>query len=205
MRNWCAALAVSALLALPLCARQNSDGASGTETAAAASPAIPVPADITPASRNLFALPEAPRPKPFPADAKSSEKTPPGMLVPEFEIAGMFDYVNFNPGGGFSSFNNYGGSGSFTWNATRYLGLTEELGGLNYNRSVNGVSEHGGMTTFLIGPRLNLRRFNYFVPFAEFLIGSAHAGRQMTGDNSENSFALVTGGGVDIALSLIHI
>ncbi len=201
MRNWCAAVVVSALLALPLCARQNNDGTSGTETAAATSPAIPVPADITPASRSLFALPEAPRPKPLPADSKSSEKTPPGKLVAKFEIGGMFDYVNFNPGEGFSSFNNYGGSGSFTWNTTRYLGLTEELGGLNFNRSVNGVSEHGGITTFLFGPRLNLRRFDYFIPFAEFLVGSAHAGIPMTGTNSETSFALAAGGGVDIALS----
>ncbi len=145
MRNWCAAVAVSALLALPVCARQaqqNGDGASAAAatTAAEKSPAKTSAGDITPAARNLFALPESPRPKPFPADTNSSDDKAPGQITPRFEIAGMFDYVNFNPGGGFSSFNNYGGSGSFTWNASRWIGLTEELGGLNYNRNVNGTT-----------------------------------------------------------------
>jgi outer membrane protein OmpA-like peptidoglycan-associated protein len=204
MRNWCAAVAVTALLALPMGAQQalkNGDGASAAAATAEKSPAKPAAGDITPASRNLFALPESPRPKPFPADAKTGSDTPPGRITPKFEIAGMFDYVNFNPGGGFSSFNNYGGSGSFTWNASRWIGLTEELGGLSYNRNVNGSSIHGGITTYLVGPRLNLRKFDYFIPWAEFLLGGAHAGPPMTGTVSQSSFTLAAGGGVDIALT----
>ena len=199
MRTWCAAVAVSALLALPLCAQQKGDGA-GAATAANGL-AKPSAGDITPASRTLFALPEAPQPKPFPAGAKSSADTPPGRIVPRFEIAGMFNYVNFNPGNPFGSFNNYGGSGSFTWNVSRWVGLTEELGGLSYNRTVNGISNSGGTTTFLLGPRLNLRKFDYFVPFAEFLLGGAHVGPPMTGNTSQTAFALAAGGGVDIVLS----
>ncbi len=198
MRNWCLAVAVSALLALPVCAQQgqpNGDGAA--EKNAAKTNA----GDITPVSRNLFALPDAPRPKPFPAGAKSGGDTPPGRVVPKFEVGGMFDYVNFNPGGGFSSFNNYGASGSFTWNMTRWVGLTEEIGGLGYTRNVNGSSLHGENATFLVGPRLNLRRFDYFVPFAEFLLGGAHAGSQMTGTSGQSAFALAAGGGVDVVLS----
>ena len=201
MRTWCVAVVVSALLALPLCAQQNGDGASAAATAAEKSPAKTNGGDITPASRNLFALPDAPRPKPLPSDAKSNDNTPPGRLVPRYEVTGMFDYVNFNPGGGFASFNNYGGSGAFTWNATRWLGLTEELGGLSYNRIVNGTTLHGGITTFLAGPRVNFRRFDYFVPFVELMVGAGHAGPEMTGSNSQTAFALVAGGGVDIALT----
>jgi outer membrane protein OmpA-like peptidoglycan-associated protein len=201
MRTWCVAVVVSALLALPLCAQQNGDGASAAATAAEKSPAKTNGGDITPASRNLFALPDAPRAKPLPSDAKSNDNTPPGRLVPRYEVTGMFDYVNFNPGGGFASFNNYGGSGAFTWNATRWLGLTEELGGLSYNRIVNGTTLHGGITTFLVGPRVNFRRFDYFVPFVELMVGAGHAGPEMTGSNSQTAFALVAGGGVDIALT----
>src|SRR5271163_4636013 len=198
MRNWCVAVAVSALLALPVCAQQaqqNGDGASAAAAAASAekSPAKTNGGDITPASRNLFALPDAPRPKPFPSDAKSNDDTPPGKIVPKFEIAGMFDYVNFNPGGGFESFNNFGGSGAFTWNVSRWVGLTEELGGLSYNRNVNGSSIHGGITSYLIGPRLNLRKFNYFIPYAEFLLGGAHGGPPMTGTASQSSFSIAAG------------
>ncbi|MGB2670275.1 MAG: OmpA family protein [Candidatus Acidiferrum sp.] len=204
MRNWCAAFAVSALLALPLCAQQNGDGASAAAATATAEKiaAKTSGGDITPASRNLFAMPETPRPKPFPADAKSDNDTSVGLIVPRFEVAGMFDYVNFNPGGGFSSFNNYGGSGSFTWNPSRWLGLTEEIGSLNYHRQIVNVgSGSGTLSTYLIGPRLNLRKFDHFVPFAEFLIGSAHAGPSLTGDSSANSFALSAGGGVDVVLT----
>jgi outer membrane protein OmpA-like peptidoglycan-associated protein len=202
MRNLCVAVAVSALLALPLCAQQNGDGASPAAAAAEAKSVGKTHAgDITPASRNLFALPDAPRPKPFPGGAKSKDDTPPGRITPKFEVAGMFDYVNFNPGGTISSFNNYGGSGSGVWNISRWVGLTEELGGLSYNRTFNGKSLHGGITTFLGGPRLNLRMFDRFVPFAEFLLGGAHAGSQMTGTSSQTAFALAAGGGVDIVLS----
>jgi outer membrane protein OmpA-like peptidoglycan-associated protein len=113
----------------------------------------------------------------------------------------MFNYVNFNPGNPFDSFSNYGGSGSFTWNPSRWVGLTEELGGLSYNRNVNGTTTTGGITTFLLGPRLNMRRFDYFVPFAEFLLGGAHVGPPMTGDASQTAFTLAAGGGVDVILS----
>jgi len=162
-------------MALPMCAQQvqqNGDGASAAAATASAekSPAKVTGGDIAPASRNLFALPESPRPKPSPAGAKSSGDTPPGRIVPKFEIAGMFDYVNFNPGGGFSNFNALGGSGAFAWNVSRWLGFTEELGGLSFDRNVNGSTVHGGTTNFLIGPRLNMRKFDYFVPFAEFLL-----------------------------------
>jgi outer membrane protein OmpA-like peptidoglycan-associated protein len=113
----------------------------------------------------------------------------------------MFNYVNFNPGNPFDPFSNYGGSGSFTWNPSRWVGLTEELGGLSYNRNVNGTTTTGGITTFLLGPRLNMRRFDYFVPFAEFLLGGAHVGPPMTGDASQTAFTLAAGGGVDVILS----
>jgi outer membrane protein OmpA-like peptidoglycan-associated protein len=201
MRNWCLAVAVSALLALPVCAQQNGDGAGAAAATGEKANAKLNVGDIRPASRNLFAIPESPRPKPFPAGAKSNEDTPPGKVVPRYEIAGMFDYVNFHPGGGLQSFSNYGGSGSFTWNPSRWIGLTEELGGLSYNRNVNGTSTHGGITTFLLGPRLNLRKFDYFIPFAEFLLGGAHAGPPMTGADSQSAFAIAAGGGVDVALT----
>ncbi|MGB2643019.1 MAG: OmpA family protein [Candidatus Acidiferrum sp.] len=202
MRNWCVAVAASFLLALPLCARQNNDdGASAPAAAAERLPAGLTPADITPAARNLFALPEAPRPKPAPDSAKANDEAP-GQLVPRYEIAGSFVYLDFNPNGGFSSFNNYGGAGSFTWNANRWLGLTEEFTALDYHRQVVNVgSSSGTLNSYLLGPRLNWRKFDYFVPFTELLIGVAHAGPALTGNNSESAFALEAGGGVDVALT----
>lgn len=200
MRNWCVAVAASFLLALPICAHQNNDEGSSSPAATGENlPANLTPADITPAARNLFALPADPRPKPAPAAANDEA---PGRVVPRYEIAGSFVYINFNPNGGFSSFNNYGGAGSFTWNANRWLGLTEEFSALDYHRQVVNVgSASGTLTSYLFGPRLNMRKFDYFVPFAELLIGEAHSGAALTGNNSQTAFALEAGGGVDVALT----
>ncbi|MGA2096270.1 MAG: OmpA family protein [Candidatus Acidiferrum sp.] len=207
MRNWCAAAVMSAFFVLPVCARQNNSGTDGGDGSAAA-PATAVKAsgdvavgDITPAARNLFALPESPRPQPFPSGTVGSADSAPGLLVPKFEVAGMFNYVNYNPGDPFQTFSAYGGSGSFTWNVNKWLGFTEELGGLSYNRNVNGSSIHGGLTTFLAGPRLNIRKFKYFVPFGEFLLGGTHAGVPLTGTSGQSSFSILAGGGVDVVLT----
>ena len=205
MRNWCAAAALAALVALPVSAQQNTgvsgDGANTVaESASSSSPKLNA-GDITPAARNLFALPAAARAaKPFPADHKTGSDTPPGRLTPRYEIAGMFNYANFHPGGGFPSFNAFGGSGEFVWNPSRWVGLVEQIGGLSYRRNVNGLHQEGGVSTLLVGPRLNLRR-DYFVPFAEFLLGAGHVGVPFTGTESQSSFTLLAGGGVDIVFT----
>jgi hypothetical protein len=208
MRRWCLTVAISAMLAWPVCAQQKEsgagDGPKSTEDGAAKSTArlhTTESANGAPASRNLFGLPEAPpRATPFPAAAGSADAEAPGRLVPKYEAAGMYSYVNFNPGDPFLSFNNHGATGSFAYNATRWVGLTAELGGYHFDRSVNGRIS-GSWVTYLFGPRLNLRKFDHFVPFAEFLVGGSHSGVEVTGDNSDQSaFAMATGGGVDVVL-----
>jgi len=57
------------------------------------------------------------------------------------------------------------------------------------------------MQTYLFGPRLNLRRFDHFVPFGEVLFGAAHGSSQVTGDKSQGAFAMAIGGGVDVVLT----
>jgi outer membrane protein OmpA-like peptidoglycan-associated protein len=203
MRTWCL-LAMSTLLALPASAQQKgSDGndeAKSTNDAAAKGNAN---AATAPVSRNVFALPAVPRATPFPAAAgSSSDESAPGRLVPRYEVAGGYSYVNFDPGNPFDSFSNHGATGSFAYNATRWLGLTAELGGYNFSRTVSPSSVNGSWLTYLFGPRLNLRRFDHFVPFAEFLVGASHAGVEVTGDagGDKSTFALAAGGGVDVVL-----
>jgi outer membrane protein OmpA-like peptidoglycan-associated protein len=193
-----------ALLSLPLAAQEKNSGANNengreaiaknTDESTSLSGAMRLP------RRNILALPDAPRPTPFPAAAGSTNE-PPGRLVPRYELAAGYTYVNFNPGGPFASFNNHGGSGSFAYNASRYLGLVAEFAGYNFERNIIGTNFRGSWNTWLFGPRLNLRRFNYFVPFAEFLVGGSHADRQLTGNSAQNAFALAAGGGVDVVFS----
>jgi OmpA family len=113
----------------------------------------------------------------------------------------LFSYINFHPGSGFNSFSNNGGTGSFTYNVSRWLGLNGEAGAYGFSRSVPTGSVEGGFQTYLFGPRLNLRRFDYFVPFAEFLVGGFRGDGQVTGTSKQSSFALATGGGVDVVFT----
>ena len=222
MRNWCATVVLGALLALPLCAQQKDASTAGksndkVESTSAAS-ATASDFSIAPASRTLFAMPAAATPRP--ADEMSDWQNNPwnrhawGLLTPKWEIAGLFQYINFAPQS-FNNFNNYGATGSFTYNANKWLGLTAEIGGYHLTRQIFGAPVQnpdgsvtyalqtitGGWQTYMAGPRLNLRHFDHFVPFLEVMFGAAHAGQQMTGiSGSQNSFALAAGGGVDVIL-----
>jgi outer membrane protein OmpA-like peptidoglycan-associated protein len=204
MRKWCATLGMGALFALPLFAQQKDESAAKSASeAAAAADAPAAPESAAPATRGIFALPVVPKATPFPGPqaAATKDTRTPGQLVPKYEINGGYSYINFNPGDQFNNFNNHGGSGGFTYNANRVLGLTAEVAGYNYHRDVNGNNIGGGLTTYLFGPRLNLRRFDHFVPFGEFLFGGANGGGALTGGRSQNVFAMAAGGGVDVVLT----
>jgi outer membrane protein OmpA-like peptidoglycan-associated protein len=206
MRKWCAATAVAALLAFPLFGQQKDDSANQPPTETTAS-ADPPSATAARATRGVFALPAAPKATPFPgpqaaAKTDKNDDDAPGRLVPRYELAGGYSYINLFPGDPFNSFGNQGATGGFTYNANRYLGLTGELGGYSFDRSVNGSQITGGvLNTYLFGPRLNLRRFDHFVPFGEFLVGGAHGGSEITGGPDQNAFALAAGGGVDVVFT----
>ena len=211
MRKSCLILAMGAFLAVPLCAQQKSSGTGEGNNGAAAekSAAANKPAATSNAVpiKGVFASPAVPRPTPFPGPAATTKDTrPPGRLVPKYEIAGMYDYINFSPGSPFANFNNHGASGSFTYNFSKWLGLTGELGGSQFDRNLfpatgTNTGFTGGMVSYLFGPRLNLRKFDHFVPFGEFLAGGTHGGIELAGINGQNAFAIATGGGLDVVLT----
>src|SRR5438045_1032658 len=119
-------LAGIALLSLPVTAQETNTTTSNADNhdaiAKNTSDSSSVAGAVRLRPRNIRALPDAPRPTPFPAAADNSNE-PPGRLVPRYELAAGYSYVNFSPGSPFGSFNNHGGSGSFAYNASRYLGL----------------------------------------------------------------------------------
>ena len=210
MRRLCLMMAVGALFALPGWAQQGDDQTKAKKSSDDSAAATPATSDsnAAPDASRSFAVPDPPRPNPFPsptpapAGSSSSSDSAPGRLTPKYELAGMYSYINFNPGNSFPNFNNNGGTGSFTYNLNPYLGLTAEAGFYSFERRVVpavGKTE-GGFQTFMAGPRLNLRR-DHFVPFAEVLFGALRASGQVTGDNRYNSFALAAGGGVDIVFN----
>ena len=207
MRKSLVVLAMGAFLALPLMAQQKNDG-SGAASSPAEKGAIPekkAESEVVPV-KGIFALPATPRPTPFPGPVDSSKDTrAPGRLVPKYELAFTYDFISFAPGNPFANFNNHGGAGSFTYNFSKWLGLTGELGGYQFQRNLSPVTGsnaavNGGFLTYLFGPRLNWRRFDRFVPFAEFLVGGAHGGTDL-GGQEQNAFAIATGGGLDVVLT----
>src|SRR5260370_23078074 len=136
MRNWCAAVAMSALLAFPVCAQQKSRAAADETTSAATAAEKSAPSNNAAgsgkavAAKGVFALPATPRPAPFPGPAEAAADTrAPGRLVPRYEFAGMYDYINFAPGDPFANFNSHGGAGSLHYNASRGVGPTRRVGG----------------------------------------------------------------------------
>jgi len=214
MRKWCAIVAMGALIALPLGAQQKDASNATNSKSAESTNAVPAnDFSVAPASPSLFAMP-APAAKP--ADVFSDwsnnawNRHAWGRLTPRFEVAGMFSYINFNPGA-FRNFNELGATGSFAYNANRWLGIVGEVGGYRFDRQVfildtttntaSLATISGNMQTYLFGPRLNLRRFDHFVPFGEVLFGAAHGSSQLTGDKSQGAFALAVGGGVDVVLT----
>jgi hypothetical protein len=206
MRRWCLTVAIGALLVLPVSAQQRDENANqpakpAADAAAENSGNTAQPASVAPTT-GIFAVPAVPRATPFPAPASSSgDDSTPGRLTPKFELAALYSYINFNPGGGFTSFNNNGGTGSFTYNASRWVGLTAEVGDYSFSRRVTAGKVEGGFLTYLFGPRLNLRRFDHFVPFAELLVGGFRGDGQITGAGRQSSFALAAGGGLDVVFT----
>jgi hypothetical protein len=216
MRKWCATVAMGALFALPICAQQKVASTSDytSNNAAESTNAVPV-SDfrIAPASPNLFATPE---PSAMPADTYSDwannawNRHAWGRLTPKFEAAGMFSYINFNPGP-FRSWNDYGGTGTFAYNVTKWLGIVGEVGGYRFDRQIYVLNTatstyslatiSGNMQTYLVGPRLNLRLFDHFVPFGEVLFGGGHGSSEVTGNGSQGGFTMAAGGGLDVVLT----
>src|SRR5258706_15538686 len=113
-------------LSLPLTAQENNTAASKIDSrepiAKTTGEAPTPPAAVRLRSRNIFALPDAPHPTPFPAAAGSTDE-PPGRLLPRYEVAGGYSYVNYNPGGPFGSFDNNGGFFSAVSNPFPYFCL----------------------------------------------------------------------------------
>lgn len=208
MRNWCLAAAMAALLALPgLAQQQNGNTNKSAVEVSSNIEAPPAPSVSSSGTRGIFAVPAIPRTTPFPGpqaakDKKgSADSTPPGRLVPKFEVSAGYSYIDFNPGQGFTNFNSHGANGGFSYNATSLLGLTAEVAGYSFSRHANGNAQDGGLTTYLFGPRLNIRHFDHFVPFGEALFGGVRGDSQLTGTSDQNAFALALGGGVDVLLT----
>jgi outer membrane immunogenic protein len=132
------------------------------------------------------------------------------QTIDRLEIGGNYSYVRTNaPPGGCGCFSLNGGAGWVGYDLTPKLGtgslaLIGEFGG-GHASDVNSTTANLTLTSYMAGPRLAWRR-GMVSPFAQILLGGAHASGELTPTSagtsgSANSFAMAAGGGVDIRLT----
>jgi hypothetical protein len=114
------------------------------------------------------------------------------------DVGVAYSYLRYNPAtSGIKSFSMNGGSASVAYNFNNWLSGVADIGGYSKHNVVgNGVS--GTLSTYLFGPRVSLNRYGRFTPFAQVLVGVAHANdRFLTTGGSQTPFAAAIGGGLD--------
>jgi outer membrane immunogenic protein len=122
------------------------------------------------------------------------------------EVGADYNYVRSNaPAGGCGCFALNGGNAWLAFNFSRSLGVVGEVA----SQAASNVSGSGAdltLTSFLAGPRYTRPVAGRFAPFAQALVGEAHAGGTLAPGSSglpgsANAFAMILGGGLDIGLT----
>lgn len=117
-----------------------------------------------------------------------------------------YNYVHSNaPVGDCGCFSLNGGSGWVGFNFTRSIAIVGEIA----SQHASGIGSSGAdltLTSFLAGPRYTWTRAGRFAPFAQLLLGGAHAGGSLAPgggvlSGSANAFAMTAGGGLDISIT----
>jgi opacity protein-like surface antigen len=109
----------------------------------------------------------------------------------------------------------HGWNASVAINANPWFAVVADFGGHRKNRRTDvifgSVESKSRINTFLFGPRISLRKNQAVTPFAHLLVGVARskASANIAGipfpdvafSDTQNSFALAAGGGLDVRLN----
>ena len=124
-----------------------------------------------------------------------------------FEVGGDYNYVRTNaPPGGCGCINLNGGDGWVSYNLTRSWAVVGQIGA-QHASNIGGTSGADlTLTSYLFGGRFSQRIGDRLLPFAQVLLGGAHASGALAPQNSGlggsgNAFAFTAGGGLDIGLT----
>jgi peptidoglycan-associated lipoprotein len=122
------------------------------------------------------------------------------------DIGVDYNYVWSNaPPGGCGCFSLNGGNVWAAFNFKRSLGIVAELAS-QHASDVSGTSADLTVTSYLAGPRYRWTGARHFTPFAQVLVGGAHASGALAPGSSglagsANAFAMIAGSGLDIGLT----
>ena len=135
--------------------------------------------------------------------------------APKTEIGVDFSMVNVHPSTPqVTSFNFFGGGGSFTYNLGDWFGIKSDVqwytqGSGQKGGPLAGGNVSGNTFTYTFGPQVK-KHTGWFQPFGEALFGGAYSnvyanlyapGGKASGSVSASAFAMKLGGGLDVAVS----
>ena len=121
---------------------------------------------------------------------------------PPFEVGADYNYVRANgPPGGCGCFSMNGGN---IWASVRLAHGFSAVGEFSgqYSNDVNATGADLTLYSYVFGPRYTLGSSRRWRPFAQLLVGGAHASGAFEpaasgASGSSNAFAMVAGGGLD--------
>ena len=123
-----------------------------------------------------------------------------------FEVGADYSYVRSNtPPGGCACFGLNGGGGSLAYYFNRSLAAVADINSGHSSNIGIGTSDLT-LTSYVFGPRYYWHTHARPIPFAQVLLGGAHAGNSLALRVSgrqvgSNAFATKIGGGVDYPLN----
>lgn len=130
----------------------------------------------------------------FPKHVRGQQAT--GSL-PQFEVSGAYSFTRAYAGNSNGGFNLNGGSASLAYNFSGRYSVVADFGGGHFSGLPTGVDSN--MFTYLIGPRVSLRKSSRWTPFAQILVGAGRLNVNSSGVGAgESSVALAVGGGADL-------
>jgi opacity protein-like surface antigen len=120
--------------------------------------------------------------------------------VPKAELFGGYSFYSCNSDILKGSCNLNGFTGAASANATKWIGAVGEINA-NYGSVDNANSVK--VISFLLGPRVYLRKFDRFTPFAHALVGDSYINAKNNRERvtKEHDFTLAVGGGIDLKVA----
>jgi outer membrane immunogenic protein len=129
----------------------------------------------------------------------------------KYEVAAGYTFVDANaPPGQCGCFTMNGLSGQFAARLGHGFSLVGDLGA-DHQGNVDSSGQSLWLVNYLFGPRISYRKSKRVTPFAQFLLGGAHATGSLYGtaatsssaatSGSAGGFAFSTGGGLDYNLT----
>jgi outer membrane immunogenic protein len=133
--------------------------------------------------------------------AGAQSVAPPAVKSVDLALGYSTIYANAPPSGQCGCFWMNGGSAQLAVGDPLGLGLVFDFGAATANNIGAGTGHDLTLATYLAGLRYIYWNRHRFTPYAQVLVGAAHAYTNYADDNGSTTVAFAAGGGVDLRFS----